>query len=403
MEDTPANELNRLLAVNMLYSAIVAALTVVVPLYLINQKIDLATIGLILSIGPLSFMLTRIFFASTADQIGTKVITVLHSLSNLAAIILYLVSSTVLGFSLATFAESIRTSAFWAVARTEILAETTHDNGTSSHTLAFFSGMRQLADAIGRLAIGFVLAYFAFQNAFLCILVLSIALLVLTLISKDHKPKIANHASNLAEMEGGVLKRIFRKRPITFVHASILLALIALPSNILFGYLIPVYSHSFLGLGYSEIGILIAIFSLVVAVSTIIATRLDLSRGVLLSATLLSVPMFIIWPHVGASMFITLILVAISIGFSNVLSEYILLDQIYRSKEVSTDIGTLYVLLKVIEFLYLASSGFIIAAYGYAPLFYLLAACMLLFTILSKLLFSNKRAAKPIAIQANNK
>lgn len=171
--------MRKLLLVNVLYSFIVACLAVIVPLYLLEQKVDIALIGLILSAGPLSFLVIRILFATMADEIGTKTIAIIYSISNLAAIGLYALVISPLGFAAATVAEAVRASAFWAIARTEVIQRS--GNGDAGHMLAHFSNMRQLADGIGRLCIGFILAALAFQGSFILFFVISAALLLLVL------------------------------------------------------------------------------------------------------------------------------------------------------------------------------------------------------------------------------
>ncbi|MDD5172413.1 MAG: hypothetical protein PHF60_05250, partial [Candidatus ainarchaeum sp.] len=99
--------MKRLLALNMLYAFIVACLAVMVPLYLIEQKVDITAIGLILAIGPLTFLVIRVLFATIADEIGTKTIAFIYSASNLVAIALYALVISPLGFAAANLAEGV--------------------------------------------------------------------------------------------------------------------------------------------------------------------------------------------------------------------------------------------------------------------------------------------------------
>jgi MFS family permease len=177
--------LKRLLIVNFLYSFLAAAMAVLVPLYLIDNEFDLTQIGILLAIAPLTFAILRINFASIADEFGTKLIDILYSVSGLLSIAIYVASSTVFAIAIAILGESIRTSAFWAVVRTEIIYGTNNPKGA----LAFFSGIRQFADAFGRIAIGFILAVFAFQNSFLLLGLISLILLYLAFSSIDNKHK----------------------------------------------------------------------------------------------------------------------------------------------------------------------------------------------------------------------
>ncbi|VVC02567.1 Major Facilitator Superfamily protein [Candidatus Bilamarchaeum dharawalense] len=368
--------LRRVVIVNALYSFISAALAVLVPLYLIDQQVDLAQIGLLLAIAPLTFMILRINFASLADELGTKVIGISYSIINLLSIALYVVSNSILAIALAIFGESIRASAFWAIIRTEIIYESENPKAM----LAFLSGVRQLADAFGRLFIGFVLVFLAFQNSFLFLGALSLILLYLTMGSK-HETKKPLESVNYHQ---DVLKKIFKPHPATFWQASLLLGLASLPANMLLAFLIPIYAKAGLGLDYGQVGSLVAIFSFVDAAAVLLFMRWKINVNILLFFTILSIPALFTFPFFGSLIVIPVVISAIGTGCSGILYEYILLDQIYRSKNVSTDIGVLNIPLKIIEVLFLSTSGFVIDQFGYQPLFVILAVATLLFVVFAR-------------------
>jgi MFS family permease len=367
---------SNLLITNFVYSFIAAALAVLVPLYLIDKKFDVTQIGLLLAIAPFTFMLLRVSLASLADVVGTKLIDIVCSLSSFFSILVYLFATTTMIVAVAIFGESIRTSAFFAVVRTEIIYGTNNPKGM----LSFFSGVRQFADALGRVSIGFILIAFTFQNSFLLLALLSLVLLYFAMQSthKTHKSIQAIDYNN------DLLKKIVKRHPSTFWQASLLLGFVSLPSNILLGYLITIYARSSLGMDYGQIGSLLAIFSFVVAAASFLSIKWKLDISLLLLMLSLTIPFLLFFPYFGQFIFIPIIFVAIGIGCGNILYEYILLDQIYRSKSVSTDIGILNSPLKVMEFVFLSTSGFIIAQFGYWPLFALLSLCSILFVIFSR-------------------
>lgn len=137
------NTLKKLLLVDMLYAFIAAALAVMVPIYMVEIQIDVAKIGIILSLIPLAFMLMRVLFAAVADQVGTKTVEVLESIAALAAIIIYALSSSARAFAVAQLGEGVRDAGFWATARTDAL-----DINGKKHLADVFGllvGLRQLA------------------------------------------------------------------------------------------------------------------------------------------------------------------------------------------------------------------------------------------------------------------
>lgn len=363
--------LRKLLALNMLFSLLVAALSVMVPLYLLSLNVDITIIGLLLSLTPLSFMVIRVILASVADSIGTRRISILYTISNLVAIALYTLVPTSIGLALANLFEGVRQSGFWAVARTDVLSSKGQED--AGDLLANFSNLRQLADGIGRLLIGFSIAYLAFTRSF--ILLFFVSLILSFLVFSQLK-------SNPRKNSGPIMKKIFKQHPTTFWFAALLQALVWLPFNQLTGFLIPVYLISAIKLSYQETGTLIALLSLSTAIFAIISWKWHLDKRALFILSFISVPALLIFPYVGKSVLIPLFVLALGLGGGNVIGEYILVDQVYRSRDVSTDIGVLYVPLKLSEFLFLAFSGVVISIYGFAPLFLFMGTCMALFVVL---------------------
>jgi MFS family permease len=372
--------MKKLLALNMLYAFIVACLAVMVPLYLIEQKVDLAVIGLILAIGPLTFLVIRVLFATIADEIGTKTIAFIYSTSNLVAIAIYALVASPLGFAAANLAEGVRASGFWAITRTEVLQRNGH--GDAGRILAHFSNMRQLADGAGRLFIGFMLAWLAFQGAFMLFFALSLILFIL--VFSVERGKIQHPHVGISNIQ-----RIFKPRPKTFWQAAILQALVWLPYNMVIGFLIPIYFVASLGLSYMETGGLLAILSLAEGGSAVLSMRWHLHKGTLLLLTFLAVPAMALLPFAGANVLPLLLVISLSMGASSIIAEYILADQIYRSRDVSTDIGMLYAPLKVAEFAFLSLGGLVIMQFGYAPLFLVCALSIGLFALLAGRMISS--------------
>lgn len=177
--------------------------------------------------------------------------------------------------------------------------------------------------------------------------------------------------------------RIFKRRPRTFWYAAILQMLVWLPFNALLCFLIPVYLVAGLGMGYAETGILLALLSLAIGASAVLSMKWQLHKGALLALTMLAAPALVILPFTGHDLLLPLLVLSVAIGASNIIAEYILVDQVFRSKDVSTDIGVLYGPLKAAEFVFLSLGGVVISWFGYLPLFIICGLCMALFVLLS--------------------
>jgi len=375
--ETPCRKKNLLLT-NMLFSFIAAAMAVMVPLYLLEKNVDITYIGILLSLGPLSFMIVRIFLAGVADEVGTKLIGILYSIASLLSILLYAVFPSAAGLAAGNLSEGVRNSGFWAISRTETFSVTDRNPG---RTFAYFSGMRQLADGAGRLAVGFLLAYLAFQGSFALFFCLSLLLFALIIMNEN---KTGGHSFGRRSMR----ERIFKQRPPTFWYAAALQLFAWLAYNMLLSFLVPVYLISSLKMGYLETGGMIALLSLAIAASTLLTMRWNFKKSTLTLLAIPMVPALLVFPFVGTNVVPLLLIISVGIGCNAIIAEYVLVDQVFRSKDVSTDIGVLYVPNKICEFLFLSLGGLVISRFGYAPLFFILALSVALFVVLARKLLA---------------
>ena len=145
--------LKKILLVDMLYAYIVASLALMVPLYFVDIGIDIAEIGFIISLVPLAFVVMRLLFAGIADQVGTKTVEILESVAMIGAIVIYTLSRSAMAFAFAEFTEGVRDAGFWATVRTDV-ADANHKKGLG-RSFALLIGLRQFADGLGRVSIGF--------------------------------------------------------------------------------------------------------------------------------------------------------------------------------------------------------------------------------------------------------
>ncbi len=361
--------MKKLIAVNGLFTFISTCLAVIMPLYLLENNFDLSTIGIILSIVPLSFLILRIVFSAVADNIGTKQINILSSFSNAVAIIVYAIASSPLLFGIGTVIEGVRNASFWAVVRTDIIQNTKNHIGDA---LAKFAFIRQVFDGLSRVFAGIFITYLAFEGSFLLLFVLSLAYIALTLKMKNIKiPKIYEKKS--------FMQRVFKKRSFVFWHAAFLQLFFFLASNTLLVLLLPLYLRSGLKFSYEETGVILAIFSLAISTGAYISMKFHMDKRKLIMITFGMVPLMMLLPIFTGETVLFLILIALANGCGYVVVEYIAMDQIYRSKDISTDLGVLFAPLKFGEFLLFALSGWIIALFGFSAMFFICAISITFF------------------------
>lgn len=363
--------MKKLIAVNGLFTFISTCLAVILPLYLLNNNFDLSTIGLILSIGPLSFLILRILFSAVADSSGTKQINILSSCSNAVSIIIYAVANSPLFFGIGIVIEGIRNASFWAVVRTDIIQNTKNNIGDA---LAKYAFIRQLFDGFARVFAGIIIAYFAFVGSFFILFILSLIYIFIVFKSKNTKPVKKYEKTSFFE-------RIFKKRSFVFWHAALLELFFFLASNTLLVLLLPLYLKSGLNFSYEETGIMLAIFSIAIATGAFLSMKWHLNKRNLIIATFSMVPLLLILPYFIEETILILVLIAFANGCGYVVIEYIVMDQVYRSKDISTDLGVLFAPLKFGEFILFALSGIIISLFGFGAMFFICALSISLFVV----------------------
>lgn len=375
------NTLKKLLLVDMLYAFIAAALAVMVPIYLVDIEMDITSIGLVLSAIPLGFMLLRIVFAAIADRVGTKTVEVMESVAMLLAIAIYALTRSARAFAIAQFSEGVRDAGFWATARTDIL-KASHKKHLD-RAFAYFIGVRQLADGIGRVVIGIVLVYFSFQTSFSILFFLSLGMFVLILtINKNPFKKFA--------VDKKLLRMIFHKRSRHFWQHSLGVTLQQLIPAVLLGFLLPVYLYAEVGFDYYGTATLLAIFSLVVAIANLLALRFRLSSSAILFTVFLMIPAFVLLPYLNGAILVPLLVLAIGSGCGNILTEKIISMEVKKRGDVSTDIGALYFPLMTSLFLFTALGGAVIEAWGYETVFYFSAFLTLYYVIYAMAAFKKE-------------
>ena len=365
--------MKRILAITFLNFFISGGLTLAIPLLLLERNVDLVEIGLILSVFPLVFLLTRLFLALIADLKGwNRFYLLINWPSNILSTIIYLIANSAPMFLIGKLVEAMKESSYWAVNRTAIfsLSPKQEEKEATRNTAVFF-----LSTAIGSAIAGIGISYFGFSVTFGLLIVAAVMLgIPAALLSKSRKK---NLEVNSVKIKGIINLRSYGRR---FWFVSIAMLFYGLAYYPLLNLLLPIFMAQQLGYSYVTIGIAYLLFNMIA--SAIIFSTLKSSLGIKRAILQSSIALFsLIFLAYSNFYFLGLfLLLAVAEGLGMGFFESIIAKATKNKPSVSVDIGLLHVPYRFAEFASLLYAGFIAQNLGYAPVFF---SCGIFFSIFS--------------------
>jgi len=177
--------LKRLYTINFIDAFIVGAMTVLVPLLMLDRGIDMATIGVVFAVAPLAKAAVRLAGAGMADSLGDRVVYISSSLFNFLQSAAYMVSTTATGFAAGKLLDGARESFLWSAVRPSLMAAAPEKKHFAFVDL--LSG-RFVYNAIGSFAVGALFAFGGFELPLAAMVALSAYLVFSSLKLRDfHK------------------------------------------------------------------------------------------------------------------------------------------------------------------------------------------------------------------------
>jgi hypothetical protein len=365
--------MKRILAITFLNFFISGGLTLAIPLLLLERNVDLAEIGLVISVLPLVFLVARLFLALIADLKGWNLFYLLLNWpSTLLSTIIYFVASSTPMFLIGKIAEAMKESSYWAVNRTTIfsLSPNREEKESIRNTAVLF-----ISTAIGSAVVGIGIAFFGFSITLgLLILAASMIGFPAALLRKSRKQK---SEINPIKVEGIINLRSYGRR---FWFVSLTMLFFSLSFYPLLNLLIPVFMAQQLGYSYVTIGIAFMFFNLIASaiIFSTLKSSLGIKRAILQSAiALLSL---IVLAYSNSYFLGLFLLLAVAEGLGMGFFESIIAKATKNKPSVSIDIGLLHVPFRFAEFASLLYAGFIAQNIGYTPVF---VSCGIFFAIFS--------------------
>ena len=270
--------LRRVNAITFLNYFVSGALTLLIPLLLLAKHVNVAEIGLVLSILPLVFLVARLLFSAIADYVGwSHVFVLINWPSAFFSTLIYYFSSTWPFFAVGKLVEALRESSYWAVSRTAIYHLSPNRAG---HEATKMNAIIWLGMALGGAMAGLGIDYLGFSSSLVVLALVALAIGVPAVMlwrssSKTPMPKTERFHNPLNP----------RGRSRMFWVASVAIMFNSLATYPLVNLLLPVFMSEKLGYSYIAIGVLFMLYYAISAAATWLSVEktLDWKRAAALT------------------------------------------------------------------------------------------------------------------------
>lgn len=359
--------LKRIFTINFLDSFAFGITTVALPLLMLERNIDIVSIGLVFSLGPIFKLAVRLASAGIADSLGERWFFTLNGAANFAQSSLYALSTTPALFAAGKAVDGARESFIWAVNRTSVM----HQAPEKKHyALSDLVAGRSLYFAAGSLSLGLLYWLGGFEAALVLCAALGLAIAYLSLGVKNTPLRERVKLSDFTML--GRERRFYETMGAVTSGSSFYMLIVYL--------LAPIY---FKLNGYSlwEIGTIYAGYFLIfgVVMSYLSHRKVSTNNTAAVGAAFFLIPLLglaLLPPQHSVLLFLAM---AIGDAHLAVLWEEVIYSQVRHSKKRSTDVALLHAPSMLAGFALAGLSGAIVDSWGFSPVFVLGAASMIVF------------------------
>jgi MFS family permease len=381
--------MRRIIALTSLNYFISGALTLLIPLLLLERKVNVADIGIVLSVLPLVFMTARLAFAAVADRVGwSAVFLLLNWPATLISVIIYVTANSISGFSLGKIIEGIKESAYWAVNRTAIFALSPRQEEREATRI---NAVIWTSTAAGSAAAGIGIAFLGFSSTLLILVATSAILVIPSLLLWKPKETATNHGKSQSKLTSLSNPRGRSKQ---FWLISLALMLNGLATYPIITLLLPVFMDQQLGYSYLSIGMAFMLYNVVSAIVTLLTLRTPLDSKRAIIQSILGVIATVALANAGFLFMALFTVLAVVRGLGIGYFESMIVKATRNRNTVSVDIGFLHVPMRLAEFASVLSAGFIAQEVGYSPVFIASGVFFAAFSIMSYYIVNADKFAK---------
>jgi MFS family permease len=347
---------------------------------------NLAEVGMILSVLPLVFLVARLVFAAIADYVGWLHIFLLANWPTaVGSIVIYYFANSAPIFLAGKIAEGLRESSYWAVIRTAIYQVAPNKAGKEATKN---NAVLWIATAVGSAVAGLSIGYFGFSLSLVLLALIAslVGIPVLMFRKSSVKVDVKKNGKAFAAL-------IPKGRTRLFWLGSAALMFNSLSVYPLVTLLLPAYMNLSLGYDYLTIGLLFLLYNAVAGAAAFFSLRRSLSAQLAAALTVLSVAASVFLTGSNAAFAVALLVLAFVRGYSIGYFEYTIIKVTRNSSNISVDIGLIHVPQRIAEFASLMFAGYLAQTVGYAPIFVFLGSCFGLYVLFPRSVIKKRDAA----------
>jgi len=329
--------MKRILAITFLNFFISGALTLAIPLLLLERNVDLVEIGVVISVLPLVFMVVRILMAVIADSKGWNRFYILMNWPwSMLSTFVYFIAGSIPMFLLGKFLEAL-------------LSHKQEEKDATRNIAVLL-----LSIAVGSAVAGFGISYFGFSFTFSILIVASGFIAIPSaLLWKIPKQNIKSDNPRFREIIN------LRRKGKMFWLVSITSVFFSLSFFPLSNLLLPVFMVQQIGYDYLAVGIAYMLYNLVAAIVIFGTLRFSIGiRRVILQSSIALFATFLLTSS-NYYFFGLFLALAVAEGLGWIFLESIVAKATKGKPNVSVDIGLLFIPLRFAEFGSVLYAGFI--------------------------------------------
>ena len=352
-----SNGVKNAFMIQVLNAVIYGAMSIVIPLLMIERGIDVESMGLIFAVLPVVSQTFRVTFAIISDFIGRKVFYGLNSVMNIVFMGVYYFAHHPLWFLFGKFTEGVRNASLWSVNRAYFL-DHSYDK---KDVLIKMRGVGAIFSALGTIAAGFLITLVFFESTILLLILISLFIIPQVFKLRDKVRRDVSVLSVLKSFDVRKKNTVFKNFMIIFVFTGIGWGLIA-------GYILPLFLRV---LGHTEgmVGLILGARTLGIGlVAYFLASKFSGKKLILLGGLFFAASVSMLMFATNSTALPIIVVMGLAEGFMAAGFEYIFVKVVNQTFSAG-DIGILMFGMHMGMSISLALSGFIISLIGFGYMF----------------------------------